>query len=105
MLEENESEYITYGSYLTVRHEDKWVYFKFNFEDEAFDPSKLFFIVNNQLVGLVYDIMTDPKHIFYDNKFVDAEDDTDWLDEYGHVFVIMEKVEAGWWNEIKELEE
>ena len=103
--EENAQNSPSPGTYLTVRHENKWIYFKFNIEDDAFDPSKLFFIANNELQGLVYDYMTDPNHIFYDNKFVDAEDDTECCEEYGRVFVIMEKDEDGWWNEINELEE
>jgi len=93
---------IATGIYAVRRHEIKWITFNFVIEDEKFDPKKLLFVANNKLSGLVYDEMTDPNHIFYENKFVESEIDEDY-DEYGSYDFIMEKNE-NWWKEIREID-
>lgn len=92
------------GIYAVSRHEIKWLTFVFVVEDERFDPTKLLFVSNRKLEGLVYDYMTDPGHIFYDDRFVETEIDDDSLEEYGHRFYIMKKHEEGWWEEIREVD-
>ncbi len=86
------------GVYAVRRHEIKWLSFGFIVEDEKFDPSKLMFVANKKLNGLVYDYMTDPGHVYYDNKFVDVRVDEEY-DEYGFQDLIMVKTEEGWWEE------
>ena len=86
------------GLYAVRRHEIKWFSLNFVVEDEKFDPGKLMFVSNRTLEGLVYDYMTDPGHVFYDNKFVDVVADEEY-DEYGFNDCIMEKTEKGWWEE------
>jgi len=92
------------GTYAVCRHEIKWLTFSFGVEDDKFDPTKLLFISNRKLEGLVYDYMTDPYHVFYDDKFVDAEIFDDSYEEYGGHYFIMEKSEDGWWEEIREVD-
>ena len=90
------------GTYAVRRHVIKWLSFSFSVEDEKFDPSKLLFVANKKLKGLVYYYMTDPYHIFYEDKFAEAEVDEDY-DEYGYKDFIMKKSENGWWEEIREI--
>lgn len=92
------------GIYAVCPHEIKWLTFSFNVEDEEFDPSKLLFVTNRKLDGLVYDSMTDPFHVFYNDKFVDAEIDDDSYEEYGSENYIMEKCKEGWWKKIREVD-
>ena len=56
------------------------------------------FVANKKLNGLVYDYMTDPGHVFYDDKFVDVNFDEEY-EEYGYDDCIMEKTEDGLWEE------
>ena len=90
------------GIYAVRRHEIKWLSFEFIVEDEKFYPSKLLFVSNRKIEGLVYDNMTDPYHLFYEDKFVETEVDDDY-DEYGSTDLIMEKTEKGWWEVIHEI--
>ena len=90
------------GTYAVRRHEIKWLSFSFGIEDEKCDPSKLLFVSNKKLKGLVYDYMTDPYHMFYEDKFVEAKLDEEY-DEYGYKDFVMEKSENGWWKEIREI--
>ena len=78
------------------------MWFNFVVEDEKFDPSKLLFVSNRKLKGLFYDYMSDPYHVFYGDKFVEAEENEDYS-EYGYTDFIMEKTEKGWWEEIREI--
>jgi hypothetical protein len=91
------------GTFAVRRHEIKWLSFNFVVEDEKFDPGKLLFVANRKLEGLVYDYMTDPYHVFYEDKFVEAEIDDDYYEEYGYSDFIMEKTEDGYWEEIQEI--
>ncbi len=86
------------GIYAVCRHDMKWVTFRFSVEDEDFDPKKLLFVANKNLECLVCEYMTEPTHVFYDDKFVDV-DDYDCSDEYGCGYYIMEKNKYGCWNE------
>ena len=90
------------GTYAVRRHENKWLSFSFIVEDEEFDPSKLLFVSNKEQKGLVYDYMTDPDHVFYEDKFVEAEVDEDY-EEYGYEQFIMEKTEDGSWEVIRKV--
>lgn len=103
---ENEKNDIEPGLYIAAWHEMKWQEFTFEMEDEEFDPSKLFFINNASVEGLVYDYMTDPWHILYGNEFVAADYCNDSEDEYGTRFFIVEKnAQYGWWEVIREIED
>jgi hypothetical protein len=102
---ENEKNDIEPGLYIAAWHDMKWQEFTFEVEDEEFDPSKLFFINNASVEGLVYDYMTDPWHILYGNEFVATDYCNDSEDEYGTRFFIVEKnAEYGWWEVIREIE-
>ena len=90
------------GIYAVRRHSPQRVWFNFVVEDEKFDPSKLLFVSNRKLKGLFYDYMSDPYHVFYGDKFVEAEVNEDYS-EYGYTDFIMEKTEKGWWEEIREI--
>jgi hypothetical protein len=102
---ENEKNDIEPGLYIAAWHDMKWQEFTFEVEDEEFDPSKLFFINNASVEGLVYDYMTDPWHILYGNEFVATDYCNDSEDEYGTRFFIVEKnAQYGWWEVIREIE-
>ena len=92
------------GIYAVALHELKWRTYRFVVEDERFCPKKLFFVDNKLLMGIAYDNMTDPEHIFYD-RFVEAEDFDDCYYEYGTSFYIMERGENGIWVEIRDVED
>lgn len=93
------------GIYAVGRHEMKWRTYRFFVEDEKFCPEKLFFVDDKRLEGIVYDYMTEPGHIFYDDRFVETEDCDDCSYEYGTYFYIMERCEDGFWKEIREIED
>ena len=95
------------GIYVVGWHEMRWLTFRFVIEDEAFDPSKLFFVSDKRLEGLVYDEMTNPNHIFYDDHFVEAEDcnEDTFFNEYGTYFHIMKRCEEGYWDDLREIED
>jgi hypothetical protein len=103
---ENEKNDIEPGLYIAAWHDMKWQEFTFEVEDEVFDPSKLLFINNASVEGLVYDYMTDPWHILYGNEFVATDYCNDSEDEYGTRFFIVEKnAQYGWWEVIREIED
>ena len=93
---EKERDAVIPGVYVVARHEMKWLTYRFVVEDDVFDPGKLFFVKDKKLEGLVYDDMTEPNHIFYDNKFVDVEDCSESSEEYGLSIHIMERCEDGY---------
>ena len=101
---EKEREAVIPGIYVVAWHEMKWLTYRFVIEDDVFDPGKLFFVTDKKLEGLVYDDMTEPNHIFYDNKFVDVEDCSESSEEYGLSIHIMERCEDGYWDDIREVE-
>ena len=90
------------GIYAVRRHENKWLSFSFDVEDKKFDPSKLLFVSNKKLKGLVNDYMTDPKHVFYEDKFVETEVDEEYY-QYGYKDFIMKKTEDGRWEVIRKV--
>ena len=91
------------GLYVVGWHEMKWLTYRFIIEDDAFDPSKLFFVADKKLEGLVYDDMTEPNHIFYDDHFLVAEDCNNVSDEYGISFHVMERCDDGYWDDLREI--
>ena len=90
-LWKSEDDSVEPGTYIAGLHEMKWQEFSFVVEDTTFDPEKLYFIHNKTAEGLIYDYMTDPWHIFYDDKFVKAEYCMDSEDEYGTNFHIVKR--------------
>lgn len=101
---EKEKEAVNPGIYVVAWDEMKWLTYRFIVEDDVFDPGKLFFVMDKKLEGLVYDDMTEPNHIFYDNKFVDVEDCNESSEEFGISIHIMERCEEGYWDDIREVE-
>lgn len=103
---EKERNAVRTGIYVVGWHEMRWLTYRFVIEDEVFDPSKLFFVSDKRLDGLVYDEMTEPNHIFYDDHFVEAVDCNEDIlfNEYGTYFHIMKRCEEGYWDDLREIE-
>ena len=92
------------GTYIAAFHQMKWMTYGFVVEDEEFNPEKLLFLLNKSVEGLLFDYMSDPDHIFYNDSFVDVEDCNDIIDEYGTIYYIVKKWKDADWEHIREIE-
>ena len=92
------------GTYIAQYHEIKWMKHTFMVEDYEFDADKLIFVGNGTIAGLVSDGLTDYRHMYYDYKLLEAEDEDVDYDEYGSSLYAVEKRKNRSWREISEFE-
>ncbi len=77
----------------------------FSVEDDKFDPKKLVFVENPAVKALPYESMTDFKHIFYYDSFVEIAKDEEYCDFDGSDMYLYESDpdKPGQWKCIRKL--
>ena len=92
------------GDYLVLCHDLKWITYTYAIKDREFDPSKLLFVRNADLDGLISDCTSDATHIFYNNDFLEVTEGPDCWDEYGTSISIKRK-DNDRWEMLRDIEE
>lgn len=101
---EEEKKSIELGDYLALCHGLKWITYTYTIKDTEFDPSKLLFVRNAALDGLISDFASDAKHIFYNNDYLEVSEEPDSWDEYG-TFISIERKANDKWEMLRDIEE